>query len=226
LGGYIGELCALIVIGVYAIGDPDGWGNKPHGTLRRVLVCVHGLMVLAAVDVMLFAVAYEPAWLRYVIQGANLFVFPLLDFALFKSFPDTLGLMIQVIALPLIYGLAIAVTGLVSQGLSLAEVLEPARWNQFAAGFGLPAFAGASVAYAWLVRDFKDPGPILQQDGSFWFWVVMVAAFWAQGLGVWAVLFIGVLDGGWLTAVLWVVETFVAATHTGLLMRRKIPTGV
>ncbi len=225
MGGYIGELCALIVIGVYAIGDPDGWSKRPRGRLGRVLVCVHAVLVLAAVDVMLFLVAYEPAWLRYAVQGANLFVFPLLAFALFKSFPETVGRMIQIIALPLIYGLAIAVTGLVSQGLSLEEVLEPARWNLFAAGFGLPYFAGAGLGYAFLVKDSKDPGPLWQQDGTFWFWVALVGAFWVQGLGVWVVLLLGVLEGGVVNTALWVVETVVAAVHIGLLMRRRIPTG-
>lgn len=225
MGGYIGELCALIVIGVFAVGDPDGWGKQPHGTLRRVLVCVHALLVLAAVDAMLWVVVGDTVWLRYAVQAANLFVFPLLAFALFKSFPDTVGRMIQIIALPLIYGLAIAVTGLVSSGLSLEQVLEPARWNQFAAGFGLPYFAGAGLGYAYLVRDHMDPGPLWQQDQTFWFWVALVAAFWVQGLGVWVVLLLGVFEGGMANTALWVLETVVAAVHIGLLMRRRIPTG-
>jgi hypothetical protein len=226
MGGYIGELVALIILGLYAIGDHDGWGKRPHGSLRRVLVCVHGVLVLAAVDIMLFVVAGEPDWLRIAIQAANLLLFPLLAFAVFKSFPVTVGRMLQVIGLPLVYGLAIAVTGLVSQGLSLAQVLEPERWSMFVAGFGLPYFAGAGLGYAWLLKDQKDPGPLLEQEGTFWFWAALVAAFWAQGLGVWVVLLLGVAEGGAGTAALWAAETVVAAVHIGLLMRRKIPTGV
>jgi len=238
IGLFIGELAAAIVVGLYAIGDADGWGRDRRAIARRVLVCVHALGAFFGIEILLSQALVEPGWLVTALRAANVLVFPVLALALVKGFPDRLRAMLEVTFGPLLYGGLIALSARLLSGRDLAGLLQ-GRWlREELLLFSMPYFVAAAAALTLLLVDRLTEGSVGVADGlrEAWltvrdetffslFWILLLATWWTQAGLAGFQLVAGLADEPWHEVAVCCAGLTVACWRLVTVMRRAIPEG-
>lgn len=174
----VGELVAVVALGVYALGDPDG---RFPGALRRGLVMLHGLLVLAGAEWACRA-APAPEWVRLAAGFFNCLILVILSVAIVKSHPTKLSAMLQATFSPLVYAVLV---GLARHTLAVRGEAVPfwaAVWEEvlFAGLVYFSASALTLVALSWEKR-----AEMLSTLGCLW---VMLLLVWIAEDG-WALVY-------------------------------------
>lgn len=227
-GILFGELAGAIAL--FAMLIESETTQRPE-LLRTILGGIHGLMVLAGLELLLWELPVEPGWLGFVLRVGNVFNFVVALVMVAIAFPErsksgSTWSMWEATFAPVLYTGIWTVVSALLFGRTL-DGAEAARSSAMFLGMHYYVVSGVLIVMLLIQPPGTAPAAALDLDkrlmsGFGLFWLALMAAWWGQAWFMFEAHAELVFGGSWASAVIGGVLSLVGVVRTVQHARRQL----